>query len=158
MIRGARPPTAEVREVQAWMEPEHKTCNNSQWTHTRKKEMCCFKPLSFGEWSVSYCSITWPILTSTVPEWVNEWKNTIHRHTQYILNLASASAALATTSQLRFVLSQWENKTRVMARTVSPGGRIYGKAKDLLTISHVQPNSITRSHRQHTPCQSKLFA
>lgn len=75
-----------------------------------------------------------------------------------MLNLASASVALATTSQLRFVLSQWENKTRVMARAVSPGGRMYGKVKDLLTISQVQPNSITRSHRQHTPSQSKLFA
>lgn len=47
-------------------------------THQEKRNVLCFEPLSFGEWLVSYSSITWPILTSTGPEWINEWKNTIH--------------------------------------------------------------------------------
>ena len=125
-------------------------------TYQGKRNVHCFKPLSFGEWFVSYFSVTWPILTSTVPEWINEWVNTVN--SQMICSSRQhTTLASATTGPLRLAHSQQDNKPKAKARTVCPGERMQGKVKDLLMVSQVQSNSVARSHTQRTPSQSELF-
>lgn len=100
-------------------------------TYQGKRNVHCLKPLSFEEWFVSYFSITWPILTSTVSEWINEWMKAVSSQ-MTCSAWQHTSLASATTGQLRFAHSQQDNKPRAKARTMGPGERTQGKMKDLL--------------------------
>lgn len=98
--------------------------------HTPGKKKCafCFEPLSFGEWLVSYSSITWPILTSTGPEWINEWKNTIHSLAQP----GSSLCGISNHKPTQICPQPMGKQDQSHGQDRSPGGRLYGKLKDLL--------------------------